>query len=147
MAVSCWLICLLVLNSAHAELNCRMAAIKTTKLWVPDRRDIIWINFNPQVGKEMRDVHPMLVLTPRAYNAHTSLVIGLPMSSAAYNATNPFAVDNSRSASDPSYIICNQPKSMDWRLRGAKPHPWGKVREAVFKSACTELNDLLALTA
>lgn len=118
-----------------------------TKLWVPDRRDIIWINFNPQVGREMRDVHPLLVLTPRAYNAKTSLVIGLPMSSAASNATNPFAVDNSRSAADPSYIICNQPKSLDWRLRGAKPHAWGKVREAVFKQACIELNDLVALTA
>jgi mRNA interferase MazF len=116
-----------------------------TKPWVPDRRDIIWINFNPQAGKEMRDVHPMVVLTTRAYNARTSLVIGLPMSSAAYNATNPFAVDNSRSASEPSYIVCNQPKSMDWKQRGAKPHLWGKVREAVFRQACGELNDLVQL--
>lgn len=115
------------------------------KLWVPDRRDIIWINFNPQVGKEMRDTHPMLVLTPRAYNERTSLVIGLPMSTVAYNATNPFAIDNSRSVKEPSYIICNQPKSMDWRLRAACPHAWGKVGERIFKQACTELNDLIQL--
>ena len=115
------------------------------KLWIPDRRDVIWINFNPQVDKEMRDDHPLMVLTPRAYNARTSLVIGLPMSSAAYNATNPFAVDNSRSSQDASYIICNQPKSMDWRQRGARPHAWGKVRESVFKQACVELNDLVRL--
>ena len=44
--------------------------------WVPDRRDVIWIDFNPQVGKEMRDRHPMLVLSPHAYNERTSLVIG-----------------------------------------------------------------------
>lgn len=118
-----------------------------TKPWVPDRRDIIWINFNPQVGKEMRDTHPMVVLTPRAYNERTSLVIGLPMSTAAYNATNPFAIDNSRSAKEPSYIICNQPKSMDWRLRGAKAHPWGKVNEGIFRSACFELNELVQLLA
>ncbi|MDB5889378.1 MAG: chpAK [Polaromonas sp.] len=115
--------------------------------WVPDRRDIIWINFNPQTGKEMRDVHPMVVLTPRAYNERTSLLIGLPMSTAAYNATNPFAIDNSRSAKEPSYIICNQPKSMDWRLRGARTHAWGTVRESIFKSACVELNDLIQLLA
>ena len=36
--------------------------------WVPDRQDIIWINFNPQVGREMRDMHPMLVLSPEAFN-------------------------------------------------------------------------------
>lgn len=115
--------------------------------WVPDRRDIIWINFNPQVGKEMRDRHPMLVLSPRAYNDRTSLVIGLPMSSAGYNATNPFAIDNSKSASEASYIICNQPKSFDWRQRGASAHPWAKVRESIFRRACTELNDIIQLLA
>ena len=120
--------------------------VATDKPWVPDRRDIIWINFNPQVGKEMRDVHPMVVLTTRAYNERTGLVIGLPMSSAAFNATNPFAVDNS-SKTEASYIICNQPKSMDWRLRGAKPHKLAKVRESVFKHACGELSDLVQLLA
>ena len=115
--------------------------------WVPDRRDIIWINFNPQVGKEMRDRHPMLVLSPRAYNDRTSLVIGLPMSSAGYNATNPFAIDNSKSASEASYIICNQPKSFDWRQRDASAHPWSTVRESIFRRACTELNDIIGLVA
>ena len=40
----------------------------------------------------MRDVHPFLVLSPKAFNLRTSLVIGLPMSTAAYNADNPFAM-------------------------------------------------------
>ena len=131
----------LALSLGRDKLVSKVAADKP---WVPDRRDIIWINFNPQVGKEMRDVHPMVVLTARAYNERTGLVIGLPMSTAAFNATNPFAVDNS-SKGEASYIICNQPKSMDWRLRGAKPHAWGKVREAIFKQACGELNDLVLL--
>ena len=55
------------------------------KLWIPDRRDVIWINFNPQVGKEMRDIHPLMVLTPRAYNERTSLVIGLMKSTTFFN--------------------------------------------------------------
>ena len=62
------------------------------KRWVPDRQAIIWIDCNPQVGQEMRDVHPFLVLSPRIFNAKTSLVIGLPMTTAEYNADNPFAV-------------------------------------------------------
>ena len=132
-----------VRNSERDKLETKPAL---SKPWVPDRRDIIWINFSPQVGKEMRDVHPMVVLTARAYNERTGLVIGLPMSTAAFNATNPFAVDNS-SKGEVSYIICNQPKSMDWRLRGAKPHAWRRVREAIFKQACGELNDLVLLLA
>ena len=135
--------CLLVLSLGRDKLASKVA---TSKPWVPDRRDIIWINFKPQVGSEMRDVHPMVVLTARVYNERTGLVIGLPMSTAAFNATNPFAVDNS-SKGEASYIICNQPKSMDWRLRGARSHAWGKVRESVFKQACGELNDLLVLVA
>ncbi len=117
------------------------------KAWVPERRDVIWINFNPQSGKEMKDMHPMLVLSPKIYNAKTGMVIGLPMSTAAFNATNPFAVDNSHATGDASYIICNQPKSFDWLHRGARPHPWAIVRESVFKLACTELNDIIGLVA
>ena len=114
-------------------------------VWVPDRQDIIWINFNPQVGREMRDMHPMLVLSPKAFNDKTSIVIGFPMSTAAYNATNPFAIDNSKTAKQASYIICNQPKSFDWRQRGATPHPWKRVSEAIFQSARLELNDIIEL--
>ena len=115
------------------------------KGWVPDRRDIIWINFTPQAGREFRELRPMLVLSPKAFNAKTSVVIGLPMSTAAYNATNPFAIDNSRSAREPSYIITNQPKSLDWRKRGAMPHPCKRVSEPVLTEACLGLNDILEL--
>lgn len=31
--------------------------------WVPTRRDMIWIDCNPQAGREMKDVHPLLVLS------------------------------------------------------------------------------------
>lgn len=119
---------------------------KTTGLaWTPERRDVIWINFSPQAGREFSDMHPMMVLSPRAFNLRTSIVIGLPMSTATFNSTNPFAVDNSKNAKEPSYIICNQPKSLDWRMRGAKPHPSGRVRESVFQLACAELNDIVQL--
>jgi mRNA-degrading endonuclease toxin of MazEF toxin-antitoxin module len=55
----------------------------------PDRQDIIWIDCNPQVGREMRDVHPFLVLSPRIFNDKTSLVIGLPMTTPEYNSNIP----------------------------------------------------------
>ena len=100
--------------------------------WIPDRRDIIWIDFSPQVGKEMRDRHPMLVISPRAYNERTSLVIGLPMSSAAFNATNPFAVDNSKSASESSYIICNSPRVLTGASAAPAPIRGARCARASF---------------
>lgn len=115
--------------------------------WVPDRQDIIWIDRNPQAGKEMRDIHPFLVLSPRIFNAKTSLVIGLPMTTAEYNADNPFAVAvgpaKGLKAAKTSYVLCHQPKSFDWHLRKAKAHPLKKVTDAIFAQVCERLNQII----
>jgi len=113
--------------------------------WVPDRRDIIWIDFNPQVGREMKDLHPMLVLSPKAFNDRTSLVIGLPMTTASYNDTNPFAIRFSGPKNVDSYVLAHQPKSFDWRLRRAKAHPWKQVPPSVFEAACETLNQIIEI--
>jgi len=117
--------------------------------WVPDRQEIIWIDCNPQVGREMRDVHPFLVLSLRAFNDKTSLVIGLPMTTAEYNADNPFAVvagnATGRKAGKTSYVLCHQPKSFDWRLRAATPHPLVRLDDVFFMQVCERLNQIIQL--
>lgn len=126
----------------------RLASVKHAT-WVPDRKDIIWIDCNPQVGQEMRDIHPFLVLSPRIFNEKTSLVIGLPMTSADYNADNPFAVEVGQAkvnkAVKVSYVLCHQPKSFDWRLRYAKPHQLVKLSDASFIQVCQRLNQIIQL--
>lgn len=117
----------------------------TSKQWVPDRRDMIWINFNPQVGGEMKDEHPMLVLSSKIFNERTGLVIGLPMTHAAFNETNPFAVKYTGPKNEVGYVLTHQPKSFDWRLRGARPHPWKQVLSAVFEESCEGLNSIIAI--
>ena len=111
------------------------------------RGDVIWIDCNPQAGREMRDMHPMLVLSPLAFNARTSLVIGLPMTSSTSNESNPFALDVSRSDQARSFVLCHQPKSFDWRQRRAKPHPWKSLNTSELAAACEGLNDIVSLTA
>jgi len=115
--------------------------------WVPERQEVIWIDCNPQTGQEMRDRHPFLVLSPRAFNARTSLVIGLPMTTAAYNADNPFAVvvGPAGHAEKTSYVLCHQPKSFDWRAREAAPHPVKRMDNARFAEACDVLNQIVQL--
>ena len=117
--------------------------------WVPQRQDIIWIDCNPQAGRETSDVHPFLVLSPAAFNERTSLVIGLPMTTAAYNADNPFAVVAGQAggakAGLTSYVLCHQPKSFDWRVRQAAPHPMKRLHDAAFAEVCGVLNQIIAL--
>ena len=118
-----------------------------SKLWVPDRREMIWINFNPQVGGEMKHEHPMLVLSTKAFNERTSIVIGLPMTHAPSNETNPFAVKFAGPKGEVGYVLSHQPKSFDWRMRGARPHPWKGVQPTVFESACEGLNAIISICA
>jgi mRNA interferase MazF len=118
----------------------------TIKDWAPERRDIIWINRGPQVGREMKKEHPLLVLSPRDFNARTGLVIGLPMTTAEYNRTNPFAVSFKGPKNVESFILTHQPKSFDWRRRRAKPHPWKRAPEDVYASACESLEQIINLT-
>ncbi|GAF87244.1 unnamed protein product, partial [marine sediment metagenome] len=118
--------------------------------WVPARQDIIWIDCNPQAGQEMRDVHPFLVLSPRNFNNTTSLVIGLPMTTAEYNVDNPFAVAVGQAkgrskAVKTSYVLCHQPKSFDWRIRGARVHPLKRLRDVNFADVCRRLNQIIQL--
>ena len=115
------------------------------QIWKPDRRDIIWIDFNPHVGVEMKDLHPMLVLSSKAFNDRTGLVIGLPMTTAAFNESNPFAVKTTWANGTVSYILAAQPKSLDWRGRRAAPHKLKKVPVDAFKRACDQLNSIITI--
>lgn len=113
--------------------------------WAPDRQEVIWINCNPQAGNEIRDIHPFLVLSPRAFNERTSLVIGLPMTTAAYNADNPFAVAVGSAKGEKSYVLCHQPKSFDWRIRNSAPHPLKRLDNSLFTECCARLNQIVQL--
>ncbi|MFM0068985.1 type II toxin-antitoxin system PemK/MazF family toxin [Paraburkholderia aspalathi] len=113
--------------------------------WVPDRRDIIWIDYNPHVNQGKKVLHPLLVLSPRAFNDRTGIVIGLPMASAQQHDTNPFAIRFQDSENVTSYVLGHQPRAFDWRVRGAKAHPWKQAPDDVFTAACEQLNQIIAI--
>jgi mRNA interferase MazF len=74
-------------------------------------------------------------------------VIGLPVTTAAYNDTNPFAVKFTGPRGVPSYILGHQPKSFDWRAQYAKPHPLRKVPEDAYARATEALNQIIEIAA
>ena len=114
--------------------------------YAPDRADIIWIHHDPQKGIEMKGMHPMLVLSPKTFNERTGIVIGFPMTHAQTNDENPFAVNIEGPKSEAAYILCHQPKSFDWRERGAKPHPWKQAPARIVRRALDELDLILAVS-
>ena len=85
------------------------------------------------------------MLSPREFNVRTGIVIVLPMTTARYNETNPFAIRFVGPKGAVSYILGHQPKSFDWRARAAKPHPWKQVPEDTFGLACETLNQIILI--
>ena len=104
--------------------------------WVPERQEIIWIDCNPQAG--LRNARPpsFLVLSPRVFNERTSLVIGLPMTTAAQCQQSVCHSGRHyrwrQIQQNQLCVLCHQPKSFDWRVRDATPHPMRKLADARF---------------
>jgi mRNA interferase MazF len=83
--------------------------------YVPDAGDIVWINFDPQAGHEQAGHRPAVVLSPATYNAKTSLMVCCPMTTQIKNY--PFEVIIS--GANPSVVLADQVKNLDWRKRRA----------------------------
>src|ERR1700691_1287510 len=86
------------------------------RAYVPDSGDIVWISFRPQAGHEQSGHRPAVVLSPAAYNAKTSLMVCCPMTIQIKNY--PFEVVVA--GGNPSAVLADQVKSLDWRKRRAK---------------------------
>jgi mRNA interferase MazF len=49
--------------------------------YVPERGDIVWLNFSPQQGHEQAGMRPALVLSPKYYNQTSKLMLTCPITS------------------------------------------------------------------
>ena len=83
--------------------------------YTPDRGDVVWMNFNPQTGREQAGRRPAVVLSPQAYNGKVGLLIACPITRQIKGYT--FEVALSAGLSISGAILSDQVKSLDWRSR------------------------------
>ncbi len=50
------------------------------KSYIPDAGDIVWLEFDPQAGREQAGLRPALILSPASYNDKVSLAVCCPLS-------------------------------------------------------------------
>ena len=86
--------------------------------YIPDRGDIVWLQFTPQRGHEQSGLRPALVLSPRAYNRRVGLALACPVTSQVKGY--PFEVLLPEGLAARGAILCDQIKSLDWRARKAR---------------------------
>ena len=86
--------------------------------YVPERGDIVWLQFTPQAGHEQAGYRPALVISPRSYNRRVGLALFCPVSSQVKGY--PFEVELPPGLEATGAILSDQVKSLDWRVRKAK---------------------------
>jgi mRNA interferase MazF len=84
--------------------------------YIPDAGDIVWIDFDPQAGREQAKHRPAVVLSPASYNARAGLMLCCPTTTKI--KSYPFEVK--LAGRPPSVALADQVKSFDWRARNAR---------------------------
>lgn len=85
--------------------------------FVPNRRDIIMLDFDPTKGKEIGKYRPALVLSSRTYNKATGFIICCPISTSIRGGDTEVPVNN---IDKPSVVAASMVQTLSWRSRGAK---------------------------
>ena len=85
--------------------------------YVPERNDIVWLDFEPPKGKEIGKYRPALVLSSKDYNQKTGLLICCPVSSSIRGGATEVPVNN---LDQPSVVASNLIQTLSWRDRKSK---------------------------
>lgn len=112
----------------------------TARAYVPEARDIVWLEFDPQAGHEQRGHRPALVVSPAIYNGRTGLMVCCPLSTQIKGY--PFEVRTVVDGVD-SVVLSDQVKSLDWKVRRAKRK--GQVSEAEITEVRAKIKALLRI--
>lgn len=88
------------------------------KPYVPRRGDIIWVDMNPQAGREQAGRRPAVVLTPEKYNGRVGLAIVCPITSKVKGY--PFEVVIPPKMKITGAILADHVRSIDWNARNAE---------------------------
>jgi mRNA interferase MazF len=84
-------------------------------VYIPDRGDIVFLNFDPTRGHEQRGHRPALVLSPVSYNRKTSLALFMPITNKQKGY--PFEVVLPAELKTQGVLV-DQIKCLDWQDRG-----------------------------
>jgi mRNA interferase MazF len=109
--------------------------------YVPDRADLVWLQFNPQAGHEQRGIRPALVVSSSEYNLKTGLALFCPIT----NQTKgyPFEVSLPSGLKVSGVVLADHVKNLDWKARNAKKI--GTVPDDIVKRVAERIAELIEI--
>lgn len=85
--------------------------------YIPDRQDIVWLDFEPTKGKEIGKYRPAFVLSSKAYNQQTGLLICCPVSTSIRGGLTEVPLNN---LDKPSVVASSLVQTLAWKERKVK---------------------------
>ena len=80
---------------------------------VPERGDVVWLEFNPQAGSEQAGRRSALVISPKSYNRKVGRALVCPITSRVKGY--PFEVELPDGFEAKGAILCDQVKSNNFK--------------------------------
>lgn len=90
--------------------------MKNSSSYIPQKGDLVWLNFSPQSGREQRGRRPALVVSSGTYN-RTGLMLACPVTSKVKGY--PFEV-LIQSDLVSGCVLADHVKNQDWKARNAE---------------------------
>ena len=116
----------------------------TAPPYEPDAGDLIWIDCDPQAGREQRGHRPALVLSPVAFVRATGLAIVCPITSHVRPFRSSVVLPAGLAVS--GEILCAHVRSVDVVARGVK-YAGGRVPPATLGDTRAKVAALIGLTS
>lgn len=85
--------------------------------YIPDREDIVWLDFEPTKGKEIGKYRPAFVLSSKTYHQQTGLLICCPISTSIRGGLTEVPIEN---LENPSVVASSLVQTLSWKERKAK---------------------------
>lgn len=95
-----------------------MSNSNNSDLYIPKKRDIVWINFNPKSGKEQAGRRPALVVSSSRYNRLVGLALVCPITTKIKGFMFEILIPEGLEIS--GVVLADQVKSLDYKTRRAE---------------------------
>ena len=106
--------------------------------FIPQRKDIVWLDFEPTKGKEIGKYRPAMVLSSRDYNRKTGLLICCPISTSIRGGATEVHLSRMET---PSVIAASLVQTLAWKERKVKKIITAKQSE--FEETLSKLLPLI----
>ena len=84
-------------------------------MYVPDKGDIVWFNFDPSAGREIMKRRPAFVISRKSFNRHTGFAVVAPITSTKRGMKLEVVLPDTLQTT--GAVLVHQLRSLDFKSR------------------------------